>query len=160
MHYNSRLKTRLPEEVDFARRSFLQAAGAFGILLTGCGGGSGGSGLTNAIKIRTAAPEITLQPSSQAVSPGESATFEVGVSSLSPITYQWQRDGVDISGATKAIYATPPLTLQDSGDSYEVLVSSNAGSIQSATVTVNVTASGITVDSTFVTVDALVVINQ
>ncbi|MFQ5644216.1 MAG: immunoglobulin domain-containing protein [Thiogranum sp.] len=157
-------------EIGFSRRSFIQAAGAAaGLLLTGCGGGSGGGGqadtstavvTTSPSEETTTPPALTLQPLDQTVNPGDSARFEAGASGTPAVTYQWQKNGANIPGATAASYTTPPLALQDSGSVYAVLVSNSAGTAQSDAATVIVSAAGITADSTTVTVDALAVINQ
>src|SRR5438552_6014325 len=54
-------------------------------------------------------------------------------------SYQWQRGGVPISGATLASYTTPPTTSGDNGAQFTVVVSNTAGSVTSsaATLTVN-----------------------
>jgi hypothetical protein len=49
---------------------------------------------------------FVTQPVSQAVRPGSNATFSVTVSSASPVTYQWQFNGVNIENAT-----SPTLTV-------------------------------------------------
>ena len=45
-------------------------------------------------------PEFTTHPAGQNVAPGASVTFTASATSSIPITYQWQKDGVPISGAT------------------------------------------------------------
>src|ERR1700721_2146867 len=61
-----------------------------------------------------------------------------GVVSLS---YQWQKGGAAISGATSAGYTTPRTAASDSGSQFTVVVSSSAGDVISnaATLTVNLT---------------------
>ncbi|MFC1765503.1 DUF1566 domain-containing protein [Planctomycetota bacterium] len=48
------------------------------------------------------APSITTQPKSQAVRLGKSTTFTVGVYGSEPMTYQWQKDNMDIADANSA----------------------------------------------------------
>lgn len=55
-----------------------------------------------------------------------------------PISYQWQRNGVGIPGATAATYTTSVLTLSDSGTQYSVVVANSAGTILSNVVSVSV----------------------
>jgi beta-galactosidase len=62
------------------------------------------------------------QPQSTTVALGQSALFSVTVSDADPVTYQWARNGVDISGATAKSYATPPATATDNGASFTVSV--------------------------------------
>src|SRR6185436_13057969 len=53
------------------------------------------------------APIITPHPSSQTVLSGTRVTFSVRASGPSPLRYQWQRNGADISGATMQDYTIP-----------------------------------------------------
>jgi hypothetical protein len=86
------------------------------------------------------APTITTQPASRTVTAGQTATFSVTASGTAPLSYQWRKNGVAISGATAASYTTPPTTSADSGAQFTVVVSNSAGSVTStpATLTVNV----------------------
>lgn len=67
-------------------------------------------------------PGISVQPKSQTVQAGQSATFSVTSVGDRPLTYQWSRNGVPIPGATLATYTTAPATLADSGDVLRVVV--------------------------------------
>ena len=67
------------------------------------------------LTVRAAAPTITTQPANVTVSTGSSATFAVVASGTAPLTYQWQRAGARIPGATAASYATPATLIGDSG---------------------------------------------
>jgi Concanavalin A-like lectin/glucanases superfamily len=72
---------------------------------------------------------FTQQPQSVSLLEGQTATFTVGASQGSAsFTYQWQKNSVDIPGATNATYTTPLLALADSGASYHVLVTPLGGS--------------------------------
>jgi hypothetical protein len=64
--------------------------------------------------------QITGQPQSRMVHPGEAATFTVDVTGAPPISYQWHRNGVDIAGAANFTYTTPPTTLTDDGTQFTV----------------------------------------
>ena len=88
-------------------------------------------------------PSITTQPANQSVSAGQTATFTVAASGTAPLSYQWQKGGVAISGATSASYTTPATSVSDSGSQFRVVVSNSAGSAtsNSATLTVNASAS-------------------
>jgi hypothetical protein len=86
------------------------------------------------------APVITTQPNSATVSVGQAATFSVAASGSSPLSYQWQRNGANISGATLSSYSTPPTVLADSGSTYRVRVSNSAGSVTSNSANLTVSA--------------------
>jgi Immunoglobulin domain len=77
------------------------------------------------------APSITLQPADQSVAVGQTATFSVTATGTAPLTYQWQKGGTAIAGATASSYTTPAATLADSGSKFSVVVANTAGSIPS-----------------------------
>jgi hypothetical protein len=121
-------------EVLPVRRKFLEPAIALSFAmfcLAGCGGYSGGS-------LNGGAPYITTQPANQAVTAGQTATFSVTASGTAPLSYQWQKNGTDITGATSANYTTPVTTTADSGEQFRVVVSNPAGSATSSTATLTV----------------------
>ena len=86
-----------------------------------------------------AAPVITVQPANQVVFEGQSATFNVTATGASPLSYQWQRDGADIAGATNSSYTTPATTLADDGATFLCQVTNPGGTTPSnpATLAVN-----------------------
>jgi hypothetical protein len=86
------------------------------------------------------APSITTQPVSQTVTAGQTATFSVIAGGTAPLTYQWQKNGVNISGATSASYTTPTTTTSDSGSTFAVVVNNTAGTATSALATLTVNA--------------------
>ncbi len=77
---------------------------------------------------------ITQQPLNTGVAPNSPAMFNVaatvqgGTSTNPPITYQWQRNGVNISGATNASYTLQSPTLADNGVEFDVVLSVDQGS--------------------------------
>ena len=83
-------------------------------------------------------PTISAQPVNQAVPVGGSVTFTVGASGTG-LSYQWQRNGTNIGGATAASYTLSPVAAADNGVSFRVVVSNSAGSVTSngATLMVN-----------------------
>jgi hypothetical protein len=85
-------------------------------------------------------PSITTQPASLTVTAPNAANFSVVATGDAPLSYQWRRYGVAISGATSATYAVNPTAVADSG-SLDVVVSNGAGTVTSntATLTVNPT---------------------
>jgi glucose/arabinose dehydrogenase len=87
----------------------------------------------------TQPPTILTQPADQTVAVGQPATFSVSASGTPPLTYQWQRDGLDIAGATSTSYTIASAQLVDNGARFRVRVSNVAGSPFSneATLTVS-----------------------
>ncbi len=85
------------------------------------------------------APQIITQPASQAVTAGQSATFTVVATGSPTLTYQWQKNGANIAGATSASYTTPATATSDSGESFDVIVRNSFGTVTSvsASLTVN-----------------------
>lgn len=71
---------------------------------------------------------------------GQSATWAVAARGAGALAYQWQRNGIDIGGATGPVYATPPLAPADSGGQYRVRVTAGSASSLSATAPVQVFA--------------------
>lgn len=89
---------------------------------------------------QSSVPVISSQPRAQAVSAGTAATFSVGATSALPLTYQWQRNGVAIPGATTAVLGIPRAQAADAGN-YTVVVSTSAGSVTSAVAALTIGAS-------------------
>ncbi|HRT19032.1 MAG TPA: PKD domain-containing protein, partial [Candidatus Hydrogenedentes bacterium] len=86
-------------------------------------------------------PLITAHPQSLTVTAGSSASFSVAANGTAPLSYQWKKNGTDISGATSSAYSIASAQTADSG-SYACVVSNMAGSATSngATLTVNAAA--------------------
>jgi hypothetical protein len=87
-------------------------------------------------------PSISSQPANLTVPAGQTATFSVGASGSAPLSYQWQRNGTNIPGATAAAYTTPAAALADSGSQFQVIVGNAAGSLTSRAATLTVTPAG------------------
>lgn len=87
-----------------------------------------------------AAPAISAQPTAQTVLAGAAATFTVTASGTAPLTYQWNKGGTAISGATAGSYTTPATSMADSGSSFTVTVSNAAGSVTSSAAILTVQA--------------------
>ncbi len=89
-----------------------------------------------------AAPAITLQPQSQAVTAGGSALFTAAASGVPLPTYQWYFNGAAISGATAASLTLSDVQMVGAGN-YSVIATNLAGSAtsNSAVLTVNQAAS-------------------
>jgi hypothetical protein len=105
------------------------------LLLSACGGSDNSS-----TQPQTSAPAITTAPSSQSVTAGQTATFSVVATGTAPLSYQWQRTGTAIAGATASSYTTAATTLADNGATFQVKVTNAVGTITSAAATLTVSA--------------------
>jgi hypothetical protein len=92
------------------------------------------------------APVITTQPSNQSATVGGTATFTVVAEGTSPLSYQWQKAGNNISGATSSSYTTPATALTDNGSQFDVVVSNSLGSVTSNKATLSVSSTAVLVD--------------
>ena len=101
----------------------------------------GGAQIASFVDPASAKVEITRQPAPVTVTQGRRARFEAAATSPGgPVYYQWQRDGVDIGGATRAAYITPVLETADSGHQYRVLIWGGGAVATSSSAAVTVTA--------------------
>jgi hypothetical protein len=111
----------------------------FDVVVSNSAGNKTSTTATLTVNATAVAPTITAQPSNQTVTIGQTATFSVTATGTAPLTYQWQKNNGDISGATAASYTTPATVSGDNGAKFDVIVSNVAGSQTStmATLTVN-----------------------
>ncbi len=87
----------------------------------------------------SAAPVITTQPQSITVPQGNSATFSVTATGTAPLTYQWRKNGSNITSATNSSYTISSVTAADAG-TYSVVVTNASGSATSNNATLTVTS--------------------
>ena len=83
-------------------------------------------------------PSITQNPQSRTVPTGGSATFTVAATGAQPLSYQWQRDTVNIPGATATSYTINNAQPQDNGATFRCRVSNTLGLVTSAAATLTV----------------------
>ena len=96
------------------------------------------AGETPSTLTASSVPLIVTQPQSAVVNGGQSASFSV-VANAADVSYAWQRNAVNIIGATSDTYVVPAAALADSGANFTVLVTNAMGSATStvARLTVN-----------------------
>lgn len=82
-------------------------------------------------------PQIDTDPQSQTNNAGGSATFTVAATGIGPFTYQWQRAGTNLPGATSSSLTVTPLTTNDAAI-YQVFVANECGVSPSGTATLTV----------------------
>jgi glucose/arabinose dehydrogenase len=88
--------------------------------------------------VDTSVPTVTSQPHSVGVPVGSPATFSVTAAGAAPLSYQWQRDGVDIDAATSADYTLPSAQLSDNGATFRCVVTNANGTATSNAATLTV----------------------
>ncbi|MBA3711621.1 MAG: PQQ-dependent sugar dehydrogenase [Pyrinomonadaceae bacterium] len=84
-------------------------------------------------------PSISMHPLDQAVAEGQTATFNVSATGSTPLTYQWQSNGVNINSANTSSYTISTATLADHGARFRCVVSNAFGSVSSSEATLTVT---------------------
>jgi hypothetical protein len=111
----------------------------FSVVVSNSAGKITSNAATLTVSATPVAPSITQQPSNQTVTVGQMATFSVTAEGTTPLTYQWQKGTIAITGATSAGYTTPATTTSDNGTQFSVVVSNSLRNATSkaATLTVN-----------------------
>ena len=86
------------------------------------------------------APSITSHPSDLIVAEGQNAVFTVAASGATPLTYQWKRNGANISGATSSSYTIASTNLSDDGALFRCTVTNSHGNATSNDALLTVTS--------------------
>jgi hypothetical protein len=109
----------------------------FTVTITGASGNVTSNAATLTVN---APPSISAQPASKSVLAGQTATFSVTAAGTATLTYQWNKGGTAISGATAASYTTPATTTADNGAQFTVTITNGSGNITSNSATLTVSA--------------------
>ena len=108
--------------------------------------GQGGSPtFTYTIEVAAAqgtAPAISAQPQTQTTDEGQSVTFSVTASGDPAPTFQWRKDGAEVTGATSSTFSISSVATNDAG-AYTVVISNASGNVTSASATLTVTAAAV-----------------
>jgi hypothetical protein len=86
-------------------------------------------------------------PTNQIVGAGQSFSIAVSAAGLSPLNYQWRKNGAAISAATNSTFTDASAQLFDAGN-YDVIVANNFNSVTSSIASVTVTSFPISVQVT------------
>jgi glucose/arabinose dehydrogenase len=100
----------------------------------------GGSPAGQVRRVRFAqnqAPTITQHPANRTVAAGQQASFTVAASGSQPLSFQWQRNGANISGATSATLSFTAAT-GDNGAMFRAVVTNAFGTATSNSATLTV----------------------
>jgi hypothetical protein len=90
----------------------------------------------NIIGIR---PSITSQPASRTNLVGTTASFNVVASGSTPLTYQWKKNGINITGATSTNFSIVNVQITDAA-TYSVAITNAYGSVISSNAVLTVLA--------------------
>jgi hypothetical protein len=85
-----------------------------------------------------ASPSITMQPADQTVIAGQPVTFSVTATGAPTLTYQWQRNQVNIMGANATTFMISPTVLGDNGAKFRCVVMNGSGTAMSNEATLTV----------------------
>jgi hypothetical protein len=116
----------------------LADAGTYTVVVTNSAGTVTSNNASLYVVTLAGAPYIATQPSDQTVSVGASATFTTAAGGTIAPTYQWQKGGIPITGATGATLTLANVTTADAG-SYVCIATNTSGTATSATATLTVT---------------------
>ncbi|MDA1273734.1 MAG: immunoglobulin domain-containing protein [Verrucomicrobia bacterium] len=106
----------------------IAAAGEYSVMATNAAGSVTSEG---ALVEVTQPVAITTQPADQTVVEGSAAGFSVSATGTAPLNYQWQKDGVNVTGAIAATLSVASARAADAGN-YQVVVRNAAGPVASA----------------------------
>lgn len=120
------------------------SAGSYTVVVSNSAGSATSNPAVLTVSSVAVAPTITVQPVSQTVNVGANVTFTVGATGTAPLRYQWQKNGVNLTGATNSSLTLTSVTTGSAGG-YRAVVSNSAGSATSATATLTVNATALTV---------------
>ena len=128
-------------EVDWQHQIFTVSNGTHVLNWTyskdGADSGGADSAWVDQVEFGSGPPIITQQPSSQSVAAGANLRLSVLVSGEPPFTYQWVKNGTNISGMISPVLNIRNAAEQDSGV-YAVLVSNSVGTVASSNAVVSV----------------------
>ena len=89
----------------------------------------------------TSMPGFFYQPSNTTVAEGANATFSLLATNQSTMSYQWQRSGTNLPGATQSLLVFSNASyLADNGKLFRCVVSNASGSVTSSPATLTVVA--------------------
>ena len=74
---------------------------------------------------------ISRQPVDRSIRVGAHATFTVAAKGTGHLTYQWQKNGSDLLGATSRSYTTPAVGLNDNGTTFQCVAMDGHTSVTS-----------------------------
>jgi hypothetical protein len=102
-----------------------EQAGEYSVVVYNAAGAVASSNATVSVVI---AALITLQPQDYTVWPGSNVTFQVEATSGTPISYQWRKNGIELSGETNLTLSLTNVQRADEG-LYDAIITDSVGSV-------------------------------
>lgn len=87
--------------------------------------------LANCLVMGNGAPEFVRHPTHESVTEGGYVVLQALAKGSAPLRYQWQRNGVDVPGATTSALVIDPVSNADHNASYRVVARNDVGSATS-----------------------------
>ncbi len=106
-------------------------AGSYTVVVTNAYGTVTSSAAVVNVTTSIVPATITTHPAPVTVNAGQSATFSLAAFGSAPLTYQWQKNGAAVMGATTSTLAFATAAAADSG-SYTVIVANSAAAVTSS----------------------------
>ena len=108
----------------------LSSAGSYDVVITNSFGSVTSAVAVVSVIHSNTFPVITVQPQGVISPVGYFATLSVAAIGEAPLSYEWYRNGIPVSGATQSSLSRLNLQLSDAGN-YTVVVSNTHGSVTS-----------------------------
>jgi len=107
--------------------------------------GSGvGTGEVFRIEVGDGTPHISVPPSSQLITNGDTVTFTCSANGFEPLTFEWLRNGATVSGPAPGVGGTSTysfvVSAGDDGSTYVCKATNDYGSASSPAATLSVTS--------------------
>jgi pectate lyase len=122
--------------------------GSYSVVVSNAAGSVTSSNAVLTINTNGVAPVFNTEPASQVVLVGGTASFTAVAVGTAPISYQWNKDGVPISGATATTLTLANVSASDDGN-YSATASNSVGVTTSDPAQLTVTTSVIVPNSAY-----------
>ena len=123
-------------------------AGSYSVVINNSAGSTNSSNAFLTVNTSPVAPVFNSQPASLVVLAGSPASFTAVAGGTAPISYQWNKNGTPIPGATSSTLSLSNVQTADDG-SYTLTASNSVGSATSNPAQLTVTTSTPLVNSAY-----------